>query len=212
MRRFAACPACQRPHRADEAACPFCGVAAAKPGRLDELVRTAKVGGLLAFTAVATAACYGSPPMPGGQPLPMASATLAPPGEVVPPKAGSASRFVTPKGGKKAGTTVKLAKAELIDGMLVLTAEKPDTADKFYVKVQAEAKDFEVANGVYKAIDLETVKAFEILWGKDGKGTKGIEPVKGTLQLKDVSATAISGTVLCEVDGTTIALYFNAAR
>lgn len=212
MRRFVACTACQRPHRADEAACPFCGQAVAKAGLVGDLVRTAKVGGLLAFTAVATAACYGAPPMPGTQPPPGLQASSQPPSEVVPSKAGTAFRFVTPKGGTKDGGTYALEKATLVDGTLELTGKNLDASDKFYVKIQATAADFEAKDRVFQAIDLEKVAGFEILWGRSGKGTKGTEAIKGTFQIKDVTDTEVSGTLLCEVDGTTIAIYFRAAR
>lgn len=223
MRSFVTCAACQRPHRADERACPFCQALTPKSPFGSDLVRTVKVGGLLAFTAVATAACYGAPMPPGSTPpvRPSASASAGAMEEKVPTATGTATRFVTPKGGKQAGEKIKLAKALLADSQLVLAPASAAPTNLFSLKVTAESMAaFEATGGVYKAIDLETAKDVEIAWGtpgatdpaKGGTATKATNKIKGTLQLANVTATAISGTLLAEVDGTTVAIYFNAAR
>ena len=69
------CQGCGRHHRSAELACPHCGLAVADYGAR-AMVRNLKVGALLAFTAAATAACYGTPnyvPPPGDPGAPTAN-------------------------------------------------------------------------------------------------------------------------------------------
>ena len=213
MAEFVACTACQRPFKAGEATCPFCRTAAPCAKRQGSRVwQGVKVGGLMAFTAATTAACYGAPPPPGSFSGPRAVPTIEAPRKQVPQALNHSFVFVTPTGGKEAAATVLVGARSVADTQLALSGPTKDEFD-FAITV-AQASDLkEQADKTFKPIDLATAKSVSLtVKGADGKplvlATPG-KAFKGTLQLSRNDAEGVAGTLLAEVDGTAIAVYFS---
>lgn len=220
------CRACRRPYFLHEAACPFCGVQA-PGGRMGRYVRRAKVGGLMLFTALTTAACYGSPPPPGTIPRNLKPAAEQPLAKM-PTRPGTAYLFVTPKGKAKTGATLQLEKA-LLEGtaLKVNTAPLPDSAlpvSEFFMSIEAaEVAAFQAPgkNEAFQPLPVEKMKLLQMAVPyADEKGrtvnlevsVPGSTGAQGVLQLSRLDDDAVGGVLRIDYADTTVELYFLAAR
>lgn len=223
------CQACRRPYFLHEAACPFCGVQA-PGGRVGRYVRRAKVGGLMLFTALTTAACYGSPPPPGTIPRNLKPSAEQPLTKM-PTTVGTAYLFVTPKGKAKSGRTLTLEKAVLEGSALNFrTPGNPETPpqalpiSEFYVNIEAtDASAFNAPgkNEAFQPLPVEKMKFFTMSAPyTDEKGRTVFLEVnvpdgtgaQGTLQLSRLDDEAVGGVLRIDYADTTVELYFLAAR
>lgn len=220
------CRACQRPYYLHEDACPFCGVAA-PGGRAGRYVRRAKVGGLMLFTALTTAACYGAPPPPGALPK-NSKPGVEQPLTKMPTTPGTAYLFVTAKGKPRQGSTLQLAAAVLADGTLTIkegaTGGGLVPADPLSITIEAaDAAAFEppAKNEAYQPLPVEKMKRLELSAAyTTDLGRKAILEVKlpgasgveGLLQLSQLQDDSVGGVLRIDYADTLIELYFLAAR
>jgi hypothetical protein len=218
MHQLIRCTACDRHMKPSETSCPHCQ-AKVPTYRGARLVRQAKIGALLAFTAATTAACYGGPPpyTPVPRHPPAASAT---PGMEVPTTGGTAYIFVTPTNGLTGNDTLLLNKVTIDGARISLTGindpvditielptadalqqTTPVTADKLKL-LFVRARYFQQSAGGNAAGEYKDL----ILTQPGG------ETVTGTVQILSLDDTHIAGKFDFTNDKGRVQMYFNALR
>jgi hypothetical protein len=149
------CTACQRHFFARESRCPHCQAEGAR-SPLAAILRQAKMGGLLLFTAFTTTACYGTPAVmmpPGGRP----NLATEQPLRKVPATAGKAYVFVSNSKGVVASRTIGLESTSVPGGTELSLVGMPGPSS-FSLRIKAkDASVFAERQGVIAALPVEAM-------------------------------------------------------
>jgi hypothetical protein len=217
MLQLIRCHACDRHIKPAETACPHCH-AKVPTYRGARLVRQAKIGVLLAFTAATTAACYGGPPL---RPITHGVTSPSPtPGQKVPTTPGTATIFVTPTNGLTGSDTLQLNPAAVDGARISLTAIN-DPVDITLELPSADALQ-QTATLTADKLKLLFVRARYFQQSADGNAAgeykdltmtqPGGQPVTGTIQILSADASGVTGVIDLTNDKGRVQVYFNAVR
>lgn len=213
MAKMSACLSCQQHYFRNEAACPHCGSLTPAANPIAGLAHRVRMGGLMLFTALTTTACYGTPAPPGVAPGGTRT-TVEEPKPQVPPTAGKANLFITPKDEAQEKRVVTIDSVTLKGNMLVIKGNG--------LTLEIEAKDdtvFKSFEGIKAPLNVEDMKVLtaNVSSTAPGKATsmytfdsRSDTALKGTLQLSSFEQENVGGTLRIENERATMELYFHA--